>query len=61
MRFAAGPRALMPDVVMRLILDLEPGRRQTLGQLLADRVGDGHAVKVMGAARVSTGTARRRR
>ena len=61
MRFAAGPRALVPDVVMRLILDLEPGRGKTLGQLLADRVGDGHAVKVMRAPRVSMGAARQRR
>jgi len=40
MRLAPRPRALMPNMAMRFILDLEPGRGKPLGQFAADRVSD---------------------
>src|SRR5271165_7200182 len=42
MRFAFRTRAGMPGVTMRLVDNVEPARRQSQGQLLTDRIGDGH-------------------
>ena len=40
MRLASGARSFVPDMEMRLVLDLETGRSKPLGQLAADRVGN---------------------
>src|SRR5712691_6127819 len=47
MRLALRPRALMPRVTVRFILDLEPGRGEPFGQLAADGGGDGHAAQII--------------
>jgi len=49
MSLAFRPGTLMPGVAVRLIFDLEPGRGEPFGQLAADRVGDAHCAKVIGA------------
>ncbi len=51
MRLASRARPFMPDMEVRLVLDLETGRSEPLGQLAADRVGNRHLIPAVGGRR----------
>src|SRR5438067_8215543 len=51
MRLASRARPFMPDMKVRLVLDLEAGRSEPLGQLAADRVGNRHLIPAAGGRR----------
>jgi hypothetical protein len=48
MRLALGSRPGMPGVPRRFIDNVEPRRGESLGEFVADRIGDAHASKVTG-------------